>query len=85
MTNFIIGFVLGAAIGAAVALVVSILRSRMGLKQMRETFAALAGEALDANSQRLSAQAAGALDGKKQLIDQTVQAVSEMDPGPPGQ
>ena len=84
MTDFIIGFTLGAVIGAAIAVVVGVLRSRAGdrqaaeaLQQMRETFAALAGEALDANSQRLTQQAATTLEGKKALIDQAVKTVNE--------
>jgi DNA recombination protein RmuC len=82
--EFIIGFIIGAVIGAAVAVVVGIIRGRAAarqaeaaLQQMREAFAALAGEALDANSQRLAQQAAATLEGKKALIDQAVQAVNE--------
>lgn len=44
---------------------------------MRETFSALAGEALDANTRRLSEQAAAALEGKKELIDQTLAVANE--------
>jgi len=82
--EFIIGFVLGVLIGAGVAIVVGVVRSRatarqadVALQQMRDTFAALAGEALDANAQRLTQQAAGTLDAKKALIDQAVRAVNE--------
>jgi len=77
MVNFIIGFTIGAALGAAVALVVVLLRWRSGQQQMRETFSALASQALDANSKRLGEQAAAMLDGKKQLIDQAVSAANE--------
>ncbi len=77
MMMFILGFVLGALIGAAVAIAVGIVRSRAGDKQLRETFAALAGEALDANSRRLTEQAGTALDGKKELIDQAIKAANE--------
>jgi DNA recombination protein RmuC len=84
MVEFAIGFVIGAAIGAAIAVVVFLLRARaasrqtdLALEQMRDTFAALAGEALDANSQRLTRQAAATLDGRKALIDQAVAAVNE--------
>jgi len=77
MGDLVIGFVTGAVLGASLAFLVSWLRSRTGDKQMRETFAALAGEALDANSQRLSQQATAALDGKKELIDQAVKTAGE--------
>jgi DNA recombination protein RmuC len=77
MTLFIIGFTLGALIGAGIALAAAVIRSRSERKQLRETFATLAGEALDANSRRLSEQAATTLDGKKQLIDQAVAAMNE--------
>ncbi len=82
--DFIIGFIVGAILGAAIAVVVGVVRSRaaarqseIAVQQMRETFAALAGEALDANAERLTRQAATTLEGKKALIDQAVQAVNE--------
>ncbi|MCD6303899.1 MAG: DNA recombination protein RmuC [Planctomycetes bacterium] len=84
MVEFVIGFLLGAVIGAGVALVVVLIGRRAAARQadaavarMRETFAALAGEALDANSARLARQAAETLEGKKALIDQSVRAVAE--------
>ncbi len=77
MTDFIIGFLAGAALGAGIALVVSYLRSRAGNKQLRETFSALATEALDANSQRLISTAGSQLDSKKELIEKSVHAVNE--------
>ncbi len=43
---------------------------------MRQMFALIAAEALDANSRRLSESAAALLDGRKALIDQTLQDVS---------
>jgi len=64
-------------VGAAVAIVVSLVRSRAADRQMREAFATLASEALDANSRRLAEQATGVLDSKKQLIDQAVTATNE--------
>lgn len=70
-------FVTGVVVGAAVALVAGYLRARAGDSQMRDTFAALSGEALDANSRRLSDISAAVLDGKKELIDKSVAAVSE--------
>lgn len=77
MVEFAVGLILGIAVGAGVTLVVVVVRARSADRQMRETFAALAGEALDANSQRLAQQAGAALDGKKALIDQAVQVVNE--------
>ena len=75
--EYFIGFIVGVVIGAGIAIVVSLLRSRSANRQMRETFASLAGEALDANSKRLTEQAASAMDGRKALIDQSVKAVNE--------
>ena len=82
--DFMIGFLVGAVLATAIAVVLGVVRARtagrqaeMALQQMRETFAALAGEALDANTQRLTQQAATTLEGKKALIDQAVQAVNE--------
>ena len=75
--EYFIGFMIGVVIGAGIALVVGHVRSRADERRMRETFAALAGEALDANARRLSEIAAGQLDGKKALIDQSVTAVNE--------
>jgi len=77
MVQFVIGFLAGAVIGAAVALLVSYLRWRVGVRQLRESFAALAAEALDANAQRLGAQVGSQLETKKELIDQSVKAVNE--------
>ena len=77
MAGFIIGFLAGAVLGAGIALVVGVLRSKAGDKQLRETFSALAAEALDANSQRLTTTAGAQLDGKKELIEKSVQAVNE--------
>ena len=72
-----IGFIVGAIFGAVVVLAVTIVRSRAEKAQLRDAFASLAGEALDANSQRLGAMTAAALDGKKELIDKSVTAVGE--------
>ena len=77
MTYFILGFLAGAAIGAAVAIVVGVLRARHADRGMRETFGALAADALDANTKRLTEQAATALEGKKALIDQAVKGVGD--------
>ena len=76
-TAFILGFVLGTLIGAGVALAVGLLRRRAEQRQMRESFSALAAEALDANARRLAEQAGAALDGKKALIDQALAAMGE--------
>ena len=77
MVEFAIGLLLGVLIGAGIAVIVSMVRARAASRQLRETFAALAGEALDANTKRLTEQAAAALEGKKALIDQAVTAVNE--------
>ena len=75
--HFVLGFILGVVLGAAVTLIAGYLRGRAAGRQMRETFAALAGEALDANAKRLAEQAGAALESKKALIDQSVAAVGE--------
>ena len=75
--GFILGAVLGAVLGAGVALVVGFLRRRGVDRQMRETFNALAAEALDANSKRLTELSSATLDSKKQLIDQAIKNTNE--------
>jgi DNA recombination protein RmuC len=82
--EFAIGFLVGALLAGGGTLAVCILRSRAVTQQqsqlqqqMRDTFQALASEALDANSKRLAQQTAEALDGRKQLIDQSVKAIGE--------
>ena len=82
--EYFIGFLIGLLAGVAIVLIVVHLRSRsergaseQTLQQMRETFSALAAEALDANAKRLSETAGTALEGKKALIDQSVKAVNE--------
>jgi len=77
MGYFILGLCIGLGVGVAVTLIVTVVRARAADRQMRDTFAALASEALDANSRRLTEQSAATLDGKKQLIDQAVAAVNE--------
>ncbi len=77
MQWFIAGFVLGAILGAVVALVVSVVRGRAAQQQMREAFASLAAEALDANARRLTESTGAELEGKKALIDQSVKSLNE--------
>ncbi|MFA6132909.1 MAG: DNA recombination protein RmuC [Phycisphaerae bacterium] len=77
MMEFAIGLVIGAVIGAVLAVVIYQLRSRVADQRLRETFAALAGEALDANARRLGDSAAAALDGRKALIDQSQARMGE--------
>jgi DNA recombination protein RmuC len=77
MDWFIIGFLLGAVLGAGLAVAVSVVRGRAAQRQMREAFAALAGEALDANAKRLTETAGSALESKKALIDQSVKQLNE--------
>lgn len=77
MVYFAIGLTIGVVLGAGVALLVAGLHRRWGRAQARETFRALAAEALDANSQMLADRAGSTLEGKKALIDQAVHAVYE--------
>ena len=79
-----IGLGIGFVLGAAVTLAVVWMRSRTDSartaeaeQRLRDTFTALAADALDANSKRLTDQAAQTLDGKKALIDQAVAAVNK--------
>jgi len=74
---YFIGFIIGVVVGAAVVLLVIRIRSRSADRQLSDTFAALAGEALDANSRRLTETAAAQLDGKKELIDQAIKTMNE--------
>lgn len=75
--GLVIGFVIGAILAAIVAIAISRHRSHDIEQQMQQSFAALAGAALDANSRRLGETAAGILDGRKALIDQTLQAMGK--------
>jgi len=71
--EYFIGFAVGVIIGAGLAVLIGYLRGRSA----EARFAALAGEALDANSRRLAETAAAALDTKKQLIDQTLKNITD--------
>ncbi|MDP7635949.1 MAG: DNA recombination protein RmuC [Phycisphaerae bacterium] len=75
--EYFVGFVAGVVFGAGLALLVGYIRSRDASRQMRQTFAALASEALDANAHRLGQQTGALLESKRDLIDQTVQTVNE--------
>ena len=75
--EFAIGFLIGALIGIVLTLLAGFLRRHAAERQLRETFTALAGEVLDTSGRRLTEQAAAALEGKKALIDQSVQAVNQ--------
>jgi len=77
MDSFLLGFVIGAAFGAAVTVIVGLIRWRTGRRQMREAFSALAAEALDANTERLTARADAALENKKAMVDLSVKAMNE--------
>jgi len=77
MAYFIYGFILGALLGSALAIVISLVRKRAAQRQLRDTFSALATEALDANTRRLTEQTAALLEGKKELIDQAVAGANE--------
>lgn len=75
--DFALGLVIGLCVGFGGALLLWRLHARQAAGAMREAFASLASEALDANSQRLAAQAGETLEGKRQLIDQSIQAVNQ--------
>ena len=77
MVVFILGFLAGVLIGAAVAIAIGLIRSRSLKQQMRETFIALAAEALDANTRRLGEQVGATLESKKELIDQALKTTNE--------
>lgn len=76
MQELIIGLVVGAAVVAAVWMLYA-RASRRHSEQMRDAFAAMAAEALDANSRRLAEMAGASLEAKRALIDQSVAAVNE--------
>ncbi len=82
--EFAIGLIIGLAVGMVFAFVLLAMRSKASAadradaeQQMREAFAAIAATALDANSKQLTERAESTLDGKKKLIDQSVQAINE--------
>ncbi len=82
--EFALGLIIGLAVGLALAWVVSLWHKRharqqqeVAMGQMRETFFALAAQALDANSRQLTIQAESSLDGKKKLIDQSIKAIND--------
>ena len=77
MVDFLFGLVLGILAGLALGLIILGLRRRSADAAMREAFAALAGEALDANSRRLAESAGASLESKKALIDQTLTGLGE--------
>jgi len=77
MPGFVYGFIFGALFGGCLAVVLLLLRQRSADRQMKDAFAAMAAEALDANSKRLTEQVASSLDSKKQLIDQSVSSANE--------
>lgn len=68
-----IAFIVGVIIGAGIALIISALRARAG----RDSFTALAAEALDANSRRLAEVAGASLESKKELIEKSIAAMNE--------
>jgi DNA recombination protein RmuC len=84
MLEFIIGFVAGAIIAGVLSVVLGRARAadadrqlQAAQQQMRDAFASVAAQALDANSRRLSESAAATLEGKKQLIDQSLATMAE--------
>ena len=82
--EFSLGLLVGVILGAGIALAAIGLRSRLAAaqarradQQMRETFSALAAEALDANARRLTDQAQTELEAKRKLIEQSIVSVRE--------
>ncbi len=75
--EYFIGFLIGVILGAAIALAISHILRRSGEKQMRETFSALASEALDSNAKRVAETAGAQLESKKELIDQAIKNVND--------
>lgn len=82
--GFAIGVVLGLAMGVGVTWCLMRATRRddeaqldAAQQQLRETFGALAVDALDANARRLGEQTAATLESKKALIDQAVVNVNE--------
>jgi DNA recombination protein RmuC len=81
---FIIGFVAGAGVGVGIAVWAGWATGRRNAQQMRDAFAALAGEALDANTRRLGEVLAGterqltaSVEGSSKRV--TESAVAQLD------
>jgi len=75
-----VGFLVGVLVGAAAVAAAWLRHARsagLSEQQMREAFAATAAEALDVNSRRLAEMAGASLEGKKELIDQSLAAVND--------
>ena len=84
MIYFAIGLLVGIAIGAGITLAVFTARSRVDAarraendQHIRDMLGALTAEAQSASTKYLMEHAAGALEGKKALIDQSVKNVNE--------
>ncbi len=84
MILFAGGLIIGLILGVAVTLVAKATNRdqqekqlAQATEQLRTAFAALAVDALDANSKRLGEQTAATLDTKKQLIDKSLEAINE--------
>jgi DNA recombination protein RmuC len=84
MIYFVVGLFVGLVAGLGLGWVMHSARRRAARaemetvrQQMKDTFDALAGAALDANSKRLTETASTQLEGKKALIDQAVTNINE--------
>jgi len=75
--EYFIGFAVGIVVGAGVALLAGLIYNRTSGRQMQQAFSALAVDALDANSRRLTEEAGKALESKKALIDQAIVSVND--------
>ncbi|NLW86144.1 MAG: DNA recombination protein RmuC [Planctomycetes bacterium] len=71
--EFLIGLLIGAAVGSIATIIVIRLLGR----KIEEVFRASAAAALDANSQRIAQISATQLDGKKALIDQSLDQMNQ--------
>ena len=84
MIYFAIGLLVGVVIGAGITLAVFAARSRVDAsrqaeqeRRLRDMLSALTAETQSASTKYLTEHAAGALEGKKALIDQSVKNVNE--------
>ncbi|MCK4601135.1 MAG: DNA recombination protein RmuC [Phycisphaerae bacterium] len=84
MIYFAIGLAVGVLIGAGITLAVFAARSRVDAtrqaeqeRHLRDMLGTLTAEAQSASTKYLTEHAAGALEGKKALIDQSVKSVNE--------
>ncbi len=71
--NFILGLLIGLIAGSVATIIIMRLTGR----KLEDVFQASAAAALDANTQRLAQISANQLDGKKALIDQSIESMTQ--------